>query len=626
MYEKHFRLAEAPFRLTPDPRFLFLSARHREAIAHLRYGLDDGAGFVAITGEIGAGKTTLVRSVLRESEDDLEYAYVLDPNLRGVELLAEVNQDLGLVSQGDRRVLIGALHEHLLERRRAGARVVVVIDEAQALDVETLEQLRILSNFETETAKLLQIVLVGQPELRDLLARPELEQLGQRVAVRFHLGALDRSETAAYVEHRLAVASGGTVQGLFSRPALARVHREARGLPRLINVLCHRALLQAYAAGRPRVDWRMVGRAAGELAGPLGAGRGEREAMQRSRLALAAGVALVLATTGIIAFERNGFGPTAWWPRGASPEAARSGSVSGEVGSIPATSSKTASAPLVLTATMHGEDAPVTAGADAGFATRPASPDAAAAPVEGAPDPGQSWADPVAQERLALAEAGRQWSAAGSAYEAVEALLRVWALDPLGAAEAASPALDLEAIATARRVQYSAFDGSLDQLAELGVPAILELDLGGSVGWRYALLRRIEGEDVLVVIGRTPLTVSRAVLEEAWLERAHIVWQDRLGIGPLLAAGAEGPRVERLHELLVTAGFWDGRKTAAFDQPTVEAVVAFQHSRGLVADGLVGPVTLVALYRAALGAEGPALVEPASRVEARGAGRVRGAG
>ncbi len=452
MYEKHFGLAEAPFRLTPDPRFLFLSARHREAIAHLRYGLDDGAGFVAITGEIGAGKTTLVRSVLRESEDDLEYAYVLDPNLRGVELLAEINQDLGLPSQGDRRALLAALHEHLLERRRAGARVVVVIDEAQALDVETLEQLRILSNFETETAKLLQIVLVGQPELRDLLARPELEQLGQRVAVRFHLGALDRRETVAYVEHRLAVASGGSVQGLFSRAALARVHREARGLPRLINVLCHRALLRAYAAGRPRVDWRTVVRAAGELAGPLDAGRGESRSRRGSRLALAAGVVLVLATTGVIAFERSGFGLRAWWPQGAGTEAAAGLRVAEEVGSIPLQSAETEAAPLVLTAATAGAEARVAGAADAGLATIPASPDAAAAPLEVAPDPGQSWADPVAQERLALTEAGRQWSAAGSAYEAVEALLRAWGLNPLGAAEAASPALDLEAIARGRGV------------------------------------------------------------------------------------------------------------------------------------------------------------------------------
>ncbi len=612
MYETHFGLLEPPFRLTPDPRFLFLSAHHREAIAHLRYGLDDGAGFVAITGEIGAGKTTLVRSVLRESESDLDYAYILDPSLRGVEILSEINQELGLKADGDRRSLLGALQSYLLEQRSVGRRVIVVVDEAQALDVETLEQLRVLSNFETETAKLLQIVLVGQPELRELLARPELEQLGQRVAVRFHLGPLDRRETAAYIEHRISVASGGTAAGLFSRAALARIHREARGLPRLINVLCHRALLAAYAQGHRRIGWRTAGRAAHEVAGTLAAGQGGLVARRRSKFALAAGLVGILATAGVIAGGRNFLGWSGSFIQkltrdasqrtGDSPGSALLAEARSAAGEAVPVSGASGAASLVLGNVASGDQRVESARPD-NVVEEPA------ALVEEL-----SWADPFAQERLALVEVGRQWSSAGSAYEAVEALLRVLELEPLSAAEAASPAMDLEAIATSRAVEYSAFDGALEPLSQLGAPAILELDLGLPMGVRYALLRRVEGKDVHLVVGRTPLTVSREVLSEAWVGLAHLVWDDRWELGPLLEQGTTGPRVQRLHRLLAEAGFWSEPEGGSFDQSTADAVLAFQRSRGLVEDGMVGPFTLLALYRTGLDEVGPALVEPTTRV------------
>ena len=171
MYEKFFGIDEPPFRLTPDPRYLYLSAKHREALGHLVYGIHEGAGFVAITGEIGAGKTTLLRSLLSRADDTTQYAYILNPVLTGLELMQEINHELGIPSAGTRREMLSALNHFLLDQKRRGRRVVIVIDEAQALDGATLEQLRMLSNFETETAKLLQIVLVGQPELRDVLAR-----------------------------------------------------------------------------------------------------------------------------------------------------------------------------------------------------------------------------------------------------------------------------------------------------------------------------------------------------------------------------------------------------------------------------------------------------------------------
>ncbi|MBU6283543.1 AAA family ATPase, partial [bacterium] len=261
MYERFFGLDELPFQLTPDPRYLFLSSKHREALGHLVYGIREGAGFVCITGEIGAGKTTLLRALLREADDSTKYAYILNPVLTGVELLEEINHELGAESTGTRRELLAALNRVLVEQRALGRRVVLVVDEAQSLDGGILEQLRLLSNFETESAKLLQVVLVGQPELRQLLARPELEQLNQRITVRWHLGRMDRAETAQYLAHRVRTA--GQTRGLFDKGAIAVIHEHARGTPRLINVTAHRALMVAYAESSPEVTRAIARRAVG---------------------------------------------------------------------------------------------------------------------------------------------------------------------------------------------------------------------------------------------------------------------------------------------------------------------------------------------------------------------------
>ena len=263
MYERFFGIDELPFQLTPDPRYLFLSSKHREALGHLVYGIREGAGFVCITGEIGAGKTTLLRALLREADDTTQYAYILNPVLTGVELLEEINHELGAPSKGTRRELLAALNQVLVDQRALGRRVVLVIDEAQSLDGTILEQLRLLSNFETESAKLLQIVLVGQPELREVLSRPDLEQLNQRITVRWHLGRMDRAETAQYLAHRVRTA--GQTRSLFTRGAIAAIHDHSRGTPRLINVAAHRSLMVAYAANSAQVTRGLARRAIAEL-------------------------------------------------------------------------------------------------------------------------------------------------------------------------------------------------------------------------------------------------------------------------------------------------------------------------------------------------------------------------
>lgn len=266
MYEAHFDLREKPFAMTPDPRFLFLSRTHEEALAHLRYGLEQRVGFIAITGEVGTGKTTLLRTLFNDlDEQRFRLALVFNPCLTPVGLLQVIVKEFGLRTR--RRTvpaLIEELNGFLLDENRAGRTPVLVVDEAQTLAADVLEQVRLLSNLETERDKLIQIVLVGQPELDHLLERHELRQLAQRIVVRTSLQALDRAETEAYVESRLRVA--GAQRPLFDAAALAEVYRQTDGFPRLINILCDRALLAAFAQGLPHVSRATVRGAAGEIA------------------------------------------------------------------------------------------------------------------------------------------------------------------------------------------------------------------------------------------------------------------------------------------------------------------------------------------------------------------------
>ncbi|MEN9627237.1 MAG: putative ral secretion pathway protein [Pseudomonadota bacterium] len=274
MYAPHFGLQQEAFSIAPDPRFLHLSTMHREALAHLLYGLQGGGGFVLLTGDIGTGKTTVCRCFLEQIPPGHQVGYIVNPKLTPLELMQTVCQEFGVAlpdpAPTSLKPCIDALNAQLLAGHAAGQQFVLIVDEAQALSAELLEMLRLLTNLETAERKLLQIVLVGQPELRELLARPELEQLSQRVIARVHLGPMQRDETAEYVRHRLAVA-GLTGELPFDREALSLVHRLSGGVPRRINLLCQRAMLGAYALGSTRIGARVVSQAAAEVFGPAAA-------------------------------------------------------------------------------------------------------------------------------------------------------------------------------------------------------------------------------------------------------------------------------------------------------------------------------------------------------------------
>lgn len=295
MYRQFFGLAEAPFSIAPDPRYLYLSERHQEALAHLLYGVNGNGGFVLLTGEVGAGKTTVCRCLLQQIPASCDVAYIFNPRLTVEELLSSICVEFGIgypVANTSIKVFVDCINAYLLDAHAKGRHTVLIIDEAQNLSVDVLEQMRLLTNLETSERKLLQIILLGQPELAAMLERPELRQLGQRIVARYHLGPLTKPEVATYVRHRLDIA--GARRPLFPAALLGRLYRLSGGVPRVINVLCDRALLGAYVQGKERVDAATLAQAAREVLHQGTPGRRGVLTALAASLVLLAGAALAL--------------------------------------------------------------------------------------------------------------------------------------------------------------------------------------------------------------------------------------------------------------------------------------------------------------------------------------------
>jgi general secretion pathway protein A len=608
MYERFFGLVDTPFRLTPDPRYLYLSRKHADALAHLKLVLTESSGFVCITGDVGTGKTTLLRAFLAELDEDVATAYVFNPSLTVLELLRTISAEFGLPPGSKSRMrLVEGLNRHLLAQREAGRRAVVVVDEAQAVSIEVLEELRLLSNLETATEKLLRIVLVGQPQLRALLLHPELVQLNQRITLRWHMGPLDRPETFAYVRHRLAVASEGEQRRVFTASALALVHRYSGGVPRLVNMIAHRAMLAAYAADRRVVGARAVIRAHRELdAVPLPTVRAPRRA---AWAALAAGVCL-----GVIAL---GAGRIAWRrpaaaERTAAAETPATAPVVASAAPTAAPPDAVAAPPPTLVPPPSTPSAAEPAPPAAPDQAPPAAADAAAPPAADPAPPEAAEAaaptDPDAVVRRLLAETSE-----ASARAAAGAVLAAWHADPLGADESPLPA-DLPILARRRGLEHLPLVGNASMLRLLDLPAILELRLPDADAPRYAALTRMSVRPWLLATGDETMPIEPEFLDEHWFGRAHVLWRDFESLGPrILDQEASGPPVVRLQALLRRLGLYDGPETGAFDAPTTDAVVEFQRTRQLPADALVGPLTRIVLYgatggyvRPSLGSEGGA--------------------
>ena len=541
MYAKFFGLKREPFSIAPDPRYLFMSERHREALAHLLYGVRGGGGFVLLTGEIGAGKTTVCRCFLEQIPKRCNVAYIFNPKLTVIELLKTVCDEFRIPLDPDRhrsetvKEYLDPINEFLLKTHAVGQNNVLIIDEAQNLSSDVLEQLRLLTNLETSERKLLQIILIGQPELRDMLARPELEQLAQRVTARYHLKALSESETMQYIRHRLGVAGlSGTVP--FEREARKRIHQLSRGVPRRINLLCDRALLGAYADGRARVNRETVDKAALEVFG-----EGDLATAPASRV----GRVTVLASAASLLVGAALFGIVSW--------ATESGSHK----------------QVVATAVPVAKPASATAKAPAVVASQASVPVAAAAA-------------PMAELKLSLRSESDAW----------RELAPWWKASPLG---------EGDPCVAAQRQQLHCFksDGGLALIRQLGRPSVLTLyDESGKPA--YALLVGLTNQSASLRAGGVTQTVNLLSLSKAWRGEFATLWRAPQGYQGKLVSGQVGPAVDWLALQLAKA---HGEAPAAgaqkFDAALQAKISAFQVAQGLKPDGLAGPITLMQLNRVA---------------------------
>jgi general secretion pathway protein A len=300
MYNQYFGLNDSPFSIAPNPLFLYMSERHREALAHLLYGVKSQGGFILLTGEVGTGKTTVCRCLLEQLPEDVDVAFIINPKLSVDELLGTICDEFHIEYERDasRKLLVDAINDFLLESHKLNRRAVLIIDEAQNLSVDVLEQLRLLTNLETNERKLLQIILLGQPELQQLLAKQELRQLSQRVTARFHLQALSRTEVGEYIYHRLEVA--GSKHELFPPAVINRIFRISEGIPRVINLICDRALLGAYAENKPQVSIPIITKSAEEVLG-----KPEEPIKKRTPLNTMLAVGFVSLVASVWFFERD---------------------------------------------------------------------------------------------------------------------------------------------------------------------------------------------------------------------------------------------------------------------------------------------------------------------------------
>ncbi|MEK8033445.1 AAA family ATPase [Ideonella sp. DXS29W] len=587
MYAKFFGLKQPPFSIAPDPRYLFMSERHREALAHLLYGVKGGGGFVLLTGEIGAGKTTVCRCFLEQVPPRCNVAYIFNPKLTVPELLQTVCDEFHIpvpeAAAGSAHTVkdyIDPLNEYLLRTHAVGQINVLIIDEAQNLSADVLEQLRLLTNLETAERKLLQIILIGQPELRDMLARPDLEQLAQRVIARYHLGALDEAETARYVQHRLGVA-GGEGASPFDKAALKRIHQLSRGVPRRVNLLCDRALLGGYATGQAQIGVEVIERAAAEVFGDKAAPTPSGWPTLAARWWPWAGG--LLAGASIAA-------AVAWAWRPAAPAAPMVAGAVKPIAAAPSTPSAASSAGGTASSSM--------AAASTGLPTPTTSaPGPTSVAVAGSVKP--LVAATVTPTNAAPPMTAGELRAAfnpelhGEA-DAWRELAAAWG-GSLGAGN------DYCAASARQGLPCYKGQGSLVLARQLDRPAVLVL-IDGDGRPFHVLLVALSADSATLRRGKISVTVPLATLGSAWRGEFGTFWRappGYAGPGTLNASNAEasGWLMERLGQALRG----ERRPVAAAEpanEPLSARVASFQVAQGLSPDGVAGPMTVMLLNRA----------------------------
>ena len=545
MYTSFFGLQEKPFAITPDPRYLYLSERHAEALAHLLYGINEAGGFIQLTGEVGTGKTTVIRSLLEQLPGHADVALILNPRVTPAEFLLTICEELHIpvpeAGRGSTKTLMDLIGRQLLDTHARGRRVVLIVDEAQNLSTQTLEQVRLLTNLETATTKLLQIILIGQPELRELLDQPELRQLAQRITGRYHLSPLSPEESAGYVKHRMRIA--GATAEVFTPSALREIHRLSGGIPRVINVICDRALLGAFTQEDHRAGAALVRQAASEVYGrPVPAPW------------------LKWATTAAVAAALGLLAVGVWTYLSQRPSAPAAQVDAGQ---------PRAAAPA--------EEAPRETAAIA--ASSEAAPAAAPEPVLVAAPPPVPLAELLVRhgnDTTTEAALGKLFGLWGALYE---------------------PAQGRGCDQAARQGLECLFQkGSWAQLRTLNRPAILTLtdDVGRT---HQVLLTGLTDEHATLDLGGESREVGITALSRYWFGDFLLLWRPPLAVVKSLGPGMRGEDVRWLRESVRTA---QGLPTAApasdvYDDELVRLVQDFQRQHRLAVDGVAGVQTQIVL-------------------------------
>lgn len=556
MYKAFYGLSDNPFSIAPNPHYLFLSDRHREALAHLTYGLGETGGFVLLTGEVGTGKTTVSRCLLGKLPDNTDTAFILNPSLTELELLATLCDELK-ISYGDNptlKQLTDHLSRFLLDNHSKGRNTVLIIDEAQHLRPEVLEQLRLLTNLETDTKKLLQVILIGQPELQLLLKRQELRQLAQRITARYHLLPLNEDEIALYVLHRLQVA--GRFEPLFTRKAVKVLQKYSGGIPRLINLLCERSLMAGYAQSRVPIDHHMVRQAAAEVLGE------EEPTQNRYLWPTATAAALFVA-----------FGVSYWLFTDKPVNAA---SASSRV--LESTSANVAASNTQALSATEGISKLV----------QPVDQQSNQVSI---PDPNQRLLnDAINQSRdIDTAFAG---------------LFSVWGKVPYKGLTACQSAVE-------QGLSCYQQQGNWMSLTRLNYPAVVYLVDDNQQDF-YGAVIAVDGEQLLMQLGEQQLWVDRAWFNQHFSGTFEILWQaPNLPMMDISQKSSPG-QLQWLENALAHVNNRNARRVNQFDVQLENDLKSFQSQHGLKADGIAGNQTLVRL-NLYLSQQGPRLTDNGAR-------------
>ncbi len=567
MYNDYFGFRETPFSIAPDPRYLFMTDQHREALAHLVYGLNSDGGCILLTGEVGTGKTTVCRCLLNQIPDGANIALVLNPKVTASELLATVCDELDIdcPENASIKTYVDRINRFLIDSHARGEKTVLIIDEAQNLDPTVLEQLRLLTNLETDKKKLLQIIILGQPELLDILSSDDMRQLAQRITARFHLKPLSREEVKAYVSHRLAVA-GQNVQ-LFPDAAIKRLYQLSHGIPRLINILCDRALLGAYVQNQPNVDVKTLDQAAKEVFGEIRTVTEKKQKKPGPMLFATAALLLIVIAALIYTGVTMQPAPDAAQPPLDAVAATNTGaSVIDDSIETPALPAKAKPAEPDQASTEQPQPPATTTAAT----TKPST------------NVGGNINDFLSE---LIARKGDNTAAA------YRALFRLWGRD-------FDPERDATACQRASETGLSCLHkmGNLNSLRKINRPAILKLyDRLGKAS--HVVLTSLQDKQATLDTGEQQFTVNTDELDHHWLGEYSLLWQPPPFYKNALTPGNNGPMVQWLDQQMARLYDQGGAPTISdnYDGELIDKVKRFQLSKGLIPDGIAGPLTFIHL-------------------------------